>query len=170
MDRLMDQTCNEIRNFSIAEVSRNGSLHYVDDYRYDPGRTLCGRMVPDETVLQPAKTESGAYRSLVGLCKICTSANYPTESEWRSLHQCTDCGVSIIGELVVGLRLSVLAAACPVIASGVRQNSCIDCIEYRLKRTLYCGDFVHPELMLGPMISERLSERVMSADYVKLEV
>lgn len=157
----------EIRAFSTAKLAKRGAQHYVDDYRYSPGRTLCGRELPDDT--EVTRTESGfALAQVFDLCVICASANYPTEAEWREFHRCTDCGVSTLesgaDETPSFLRLPTLReAGLQVDEEGFqRPTFCLDCFEDRLKRTLCQEDFHNPSDFWYSVGSEVIRNRIES--------
>lgn len=149
------------RGFPVARIGRGAVAHYVDNYRYHPGRTLCGRILSETTEVR-ARIDAPP-------CQVCVSVgrNYPTKAEFREYHQCTDCGVDTwtLGEDCYRVRDAVWRAAYPLYDAGVGVGStrpCIGCLEKRLSRTLIAVDFIAPlatELGVGERLLRRLTDR-----------
>lgn len=145
------------RNFPTARLSNGSVAHYVDDYRYRPGRTLCGRTLTDHDHI--STTLSG-----VPACAVCERRDYPTQAEFRAYWTCTDCGVDTwaLGETAYQIRHSVWELAYPGYAGGLGVGSsrpCIGCLERRLERALTVDDFLdptEPQPELGDRINQRL--------------
>lgn len=147
-----------IATLPVARVRGGAAAHYVDEYRYQPGRTICGRGL--------SETDEVCIALDLPLCRVCVSARdgYPTELEFREYHACTDCGVDnwTLGEVGYTVRDRVWRTAYPLYAQGVGVGSsrpCIGCLERRLGRVLVADDFILP---LGPEpgLSARLNRRV----------
>ena len=157
----------EPRAFSTAKLTKRGSQHYVDDYRYTPGRTLCGRGLHDDTEITRAASNFNSAQ-VFDLCAVCASADYPTESEWREFHRCIDCGISTleddIDEAPTFLKLPTLREAGLLVDDSEFQRStrCLDCFELKLKRTLCQGDFHNPYDFWHAVESEAIRDRLES--------
>lgn len=151
------QQCSR-RGFPVVRIGRGATVHYVDDYRHQPGRTLCGRWL-SETASVDAQLDAP-------LCKVCVSAgdDYPTEPEFRQYHRCTECGVDTwtLGEAGYTVGDAVWRAAYPLYATGIGVGStrpCVGCLEIRLGRALVAGDIILPRAP-EPGASDRLNSRI----------
>lgn len=134
------------RAFRVARIGKGVCAHYVDDYRYQPARTICGKWLAE---FDEVRTELD-----LPLCNVCSRAGdgYPTEVEFREYHTCTECGADTrtLGEYTV--RNHVWATAFPLYAAGVGVGStrpCIGCLEERLGRSLSGDDFILPPVRAG---------------------
>lgn len=130
------------RDFPLARMDAGEVAHYVDDYRYQPGRTLCGRWLFADQL--------GTEFDLP-LCRVCARRgdDYPTADEFRAYHACTECGVDTwaLGEGCYTVRDSVWKTAYPLYRKGIGVGStrpCIGCLEQRLGRPLTAADFILP--------------------------
>jgi hypothetical protein len=136
---------SQVREFPLAVFGGGGVVHYVDDYHWMPGRTLCGRGV--ENVREDRALKAGER-----LCLRCARSEWPTRGEWEAYGRCTDCGVDCraLGEMAYGARERVWGQAYPGynekgIGVGV-SRPCIGCLELRLKRLLNRTDFTSDEI------------------------
>lgn len=120
---------------------RSGKVsHFVDDYRYSPGRTLCGRLLLEKGFqLHESSTEVS--------CSICQDRKsaYPTHAEWYKYFCCTDCGKFCWDESHYQVLPTVWELAYPGynkegIGVGT-SRPCIGCLETRLGRRLTMSDF-----------------------------
>lgn len=128
------------RDFRVAQIGNGATAHYVDDYRYQPGRTICGRWLAESD-----EVRAELDLPLCGVC--CRRDGYPTEAEFREYHVCTDCGVdtSQLGESCYTVRHKLWNIAYPLYRTGVGVGSsrpCIGCLEKRLGRALTVDDFI----------------------------
>lgn len=102
------------RTFPTARLGGGAVAHYVDDYRYQPGRTLCGRTLSDSDEIGDDQDTP--------LCAVCarSSTGYPTETEFREYDACTDCGVDTwaLGEATYTVRNKVWNTAYPNMPRG----------------------------------------------------
>lgn len=144
--------------FPIARIGNGTVAHYVDDYRYQPGRTICGRML--------TSTDQFLDQLDLPLCAICAKRKdrYPTEGEFREYHKCTDCGIDVwtAGETSYQLKYNIWELAYPGYSRGIgvgTSRPCIGCLETRLGRTLTPADFNHPKSP-APYNSDRLNQRI----------
>lgn len=146
-----------LRDFPTARLGNGSVVHYVDDYRYRPARTLCGRTLTDHDIITEAKPG-------LPLCAACNRRDYPTSAEFRAYWACTDCGIDTwdLGETAYQIGCSVWELAYPGYARGVGVGSsrpCIGCLERRLGRVLTVEDFIDPtEPQAG--LSDRLNQRL----------
>lgn len=143
--------------FPLASIGLSHKVHYVDDYRYYPGRTVCGRDVQASAIFTTPTSP------LVELFKACKTRDYPTESEWHEYHTCTDCGVSTIDESFMPIRQPIWEKAYPGYSSGVGVGSsrpCVECLEERLGRMLTPDDFLKGTLPVASQ-SARLRSRII---------
>lgn len=146
-----------MRDFPLARLGIGSVVHYVDDYRYQPGRTLCRRILTDNDGIVDAKPG-------LTLCAACSRSDYPTQAEFLAYWACTDCGVDTwgLGETAYQIRCNVWERAYPSYARGVGVGSsrpCIGCLERRLGRALTVEDFIDPTEP-QPGLSDRLNKRL----------
>lgn len=142
------------RDFRVAQIGGGATAHYVDDYRYQPGRTVCGRWLSESDEI---RTELE-----LPLCRVCSRRDgYPTEVEFREYHMCTDCGADTwpLGGYTVRNKLWNIAY--PLYRKGVGVGSsrpCIGCLEKRLGRALTVDDFILLPGGICPDNSSRLTD------------
>jgi len=144
-------------NHPIVYMSK---AHYVDDYRYFPGRTLCGKYLTTQRV-HPSGSQTN------DLCKICNHRKelYPDEDWWFDFQCCTDCGKFSFNENAFLIKTKIWEIAYPGYSSGVgvgNSRPCILCLEKRLGRMLSKSDFAnYPINTPHPDYSELLNDRLM---------
>lgn len=138
MNEPEEQLASATRDFRVARIGGGATAHYVDEYRYQPGRTICGRWLS-------GSDEVRAELDLP-LCRVCLRRDgYPTEVEFREYFLCTDCGVDTWGEGGYTVRHKLWNIAYPLYREGVGVGSsrpCIGCLEKRLGRALTADDFI----------------------------
>lgn len=151
---------NREGNFPRSRVGDGRSVHLVDDYRYRPGRTLCGRHLTG--------TESSDQDGSAAVCLVCLKRAdvYPTQAEFNAHWRCTDCGINTweIGEVQFQVKPSVWGIAYP----GYNQHHaelgssrpCIGCLEGRLGRRLVADDFTTGHTT-SRLHSPRLNSRII---------
>lgn len=149
---------NVPREFPIARIGNGTVAHYVDDYRYQPGRTICGRPLPN--------TDAFLAELDRPLCTVCAKRknHYPTKDEFDQYLTCTDCGIDTRTECGYGLKHNIWEIAYPGYSRGIGVGSsrpCIGCLEKRLGRPLTAADFNWPKAP-DPTCSDRLNQRVVS--------
>lgn len=128
-----------MRDFTLTTIGSGHAVHYVDDWRYNPGRTVCGRDLP-HPIQEPGRG--------LPLCGVCDrNDDYPTQAQFWAYWTCTDCGIDTwtLGEVHYQVTPSVWEAAYPGYNSegiGVGDSRpCIGCLEKRLDRELTASDF-----------------------------
>ena len=143
------------RDFRVAQIGNGASAHYVDDYRYQPGRTICGRWLSESD-----EVRAELDLPLCGVCSHCDG--YPTEEEFREYRLCTDCGADTPeGGCSYTVRDKVWNIAYPLYRKGVGVGSsrpCIGCLEKRLGRALTVDDFILLPGGICPDESSRLAD------------
>lgn len=144
------------QSLPLAVIGSGSVAHRVDDYRYSPGRTVCGRGVADH--------QRVGQGSSLPLCTVCANRDYPTEAEFHEYMACTDCGTDTwsLGEDFYQVRYRVWEEAYPGYSDGVGVGSsrpCIGCLERRLGRALTAGDFTAGQAR-QPYFSSRLNDRL----------
>lgn len=154
--KLADAPHCDADTFPVATISNGKVGHYIDDYRYKPGRTICGRMLEPERY--------AFVQTEVPLCKRCVQRgpNYPTHAEWLDYMRCTDCGEARHDEVSYQLRPSIWELAYPGYNDGVgvgESRPCIGCLEKRLGRRLTLSDFTRGQTP-QPEFSDRLNDRL----------
>lgn len=151
------------RDFPLAVIGTGSVVHYVDDYRSTPGRTLCGRAVE-------GLREGRTLESVEHLCTPCARSEWPTRAEFEAYGRCTDCGIDCraFGETAYTVRYRVWGQAYPGYNEegiGVGDSRpCIGCLEDRLGRRLTPPDFyfimdLDEAARYGIRISARLRDR-----------
>lgn len=139
------------RDFPLATIGNGKTAHYIDDYRYHPPRSICGRWLTTDSESGSVLSEQWlTLDTTLPLCSRCERrTGYPTETEHREYMTCTDCGVDTLalGEVNFCIKIKVWEIAYPGYSQGEGvglSRPCIPCLQKRLGRALTDLDFIGP--------------------------